>query len=150
MRSLLFARQLVLLLAVLSPCSLCAPAWAQSDPHSNVFLGGDKPKKEKTPTSRSVKGTVIDGEGKPLDGALVTLTKGDTHESTTFITKQDGHYNFDGLSFTTDYKLAAQYKGAKSEAKTLSQYDRTPYIVRMLAIAADDKKPPAAASNNPK
>ncbi len=139
-------RHSFLILAALATLVLPATIHAQADPKSNVFLGGDKPKKEKTPTSRSVKGTVIDAEGKPLDGALVTLTNGDTHESTTFITKKDGRYNFDGLSFTTDYKLGAQYRSGKSDLKTLSQYDRTPYIVRMLAISLPDKSAPATAT----
>lgn len=139
-------RHSLLLLAAIATLIVPAGLHAQTDPKSNVFLGGDKPKKEKTPTSRSVKGTVIDADGKPLDGALVTLTNGDTHESTTYITKKDGRYNFDGLSFTTDYKLAAQYRSGKSDLKTLSQYDRTPYIVRMLAIATPDKSAHAATA----
>lgn len=106
----------------------------QSDPHSNVFLGGAKPDKHKASKTRAVKGMVTDVNGQPLPHALVTLTNEDTHVKLTFVTKEDGRYNFDGLSFTTDYKLIAQYKAGKSPERTLSQYDHTPSVVRILTV----------------
>ena len=104
----------------------------------SVFLGNHRPpnKKEKAPTSRSVKGKVVDGSGQPLEGALVTLTDTKSNEKRTFITKQEGRYNFDDLSFTIDYQLSARYKDLVSEPKKLSQYDRTPNIVRILDIGS--------------
>ena len=90
-----------LLLAFFAVGLCTLPIAAQSDPHSNVILGSDRPKngKEKTPVFRNVRGTVTDDGGKPLDNAMVTLTNENTHERLTFFTKNGGRYNFDGLSF---------------------------------------------------
>ncbi len=126
-------------------CAVLATAQNPTDPHSNVFLGGAKEKKDKNPTSRNVKGTVTDEKGRPLENALVTLTNEDTHERLTFFTKADGRYNFDFLRFTTNYTLLAQYKEAKSSVKTLSQYDHTPNAVRILEIEAAPAKPEDSA-----
>ncbi len=119
----------------------------------SVFLGGPKDKKEKNPTSKSLRGTVTDEAGKPLGGALVTLLDTKTKEKKTFITKNDGHYNFDGLSFTIDYEVAAQFKDEHSELRKLSQYDHTASIVRILEVApvsANDPPKEKAAADAPK
>lgn len=119
-----------------------------SDPNPaqkpNVFLGGPKGKKEKNATSKSLRGTVTDDTGRPLTGALVTLTDTKSKEKKTFITKNDGRYNFDGLSFTVDYEVAAQFKDEHSELRKLSQYDHTPSIVRILQVE------PVAVNDPPK
>lgn len=132
-----------LLLPIVLIAAITAPASAQtSDPNPahapSVFLGNHRPpnKKDKAPTSRSVKGKVVDTSGQPLEGALVTLTEIKSNEKRTFITKQDGRYDFDNLSFTMDYQLEARYKDLVSEPRKLSQYDRTPAMVRILDVAA--------------
>ena len=101
----------------------------------NVFLGGAKEKKEKKATSRTLRGTVTDDSGKPLEGALVTLRDTKSNDQTTFITKKDGRYNFAQLSFTNDYEVEARFKTKQSEPRKLSQYDRTVDIVRILQVA---------------
>jgi hypothetical protein len=125
-----------------------------SDPNPaqkpSVFLGGPKDKKEKNPTSKTLRGTVTDDAGKPLGGALVTLTNLKSKEKKTFITKTDGRYIFDGLSFTVDYEVAARFKDEQSELRKLSQYDHTASIVRILQVepvsANDDPKDKSAAA----
>lgn len=130
-----------LLFAIITAAVMTASASAQTtDPNPahapSVFLGNHRPpnKKEKKPTSRSVKGKVVDNSGQPLEGALVTVSDTKAEEKRTFITKKDGRYNFDDLSFTVDYQLQARYKDAVSEPRKLSQYDRTVDIVRILDI----------------
>lgn len=142
---------LLVSLAALAHAQSATESQGQPDPRATPILGGDHPKKEKTPTSRSVKGKVTDGTGKPIDNAVVTLVNQDTHTSLTFFTKQGGQYYFDDLSFTTDYKLSAQYKEAKSPVRTLSQYDRAPNIVRMLEVEppAGPPKPEETAQKKP-
>ncbi|HSU61316.1 MAG TPA: carboxypeptidase-like regulatory domain-containing protein [Bryobacteraceae bacterium] len=114
---------------------------ADSNPadQPNVFLDNHRPlikKKQKTPTSRVVTGQVVDDSGTPLTGALVTLTNTKTHEKETFFTKKGGHYSFEGLSFSIDYEVQAKYKSLSSDARKLSQYDRTPRAVRILEVGS--------------
>ena len=111
----------------------------------DVFLDNHRPliqKKGKPPTSRTVTGKVVDDNGAPVEGAVVTLTNLKTHEKTEFITKNDGRYNFRDVSFTVDYEVAARYKSANSDVRKLSQYDHTANVVRILQIASN-----ATASN---
>lgn len=136
-----------LLLSIVSITILSAMANAQTngataahDPDPNVFLDNHRPlieKKQKAATTRTVTGKVVDDTGQPLEGALVTLTDLKTHEKTTAITKKDGRYNFDDLSFTLDYEVQARYKDAQSPARKLSQYDHTANVVRILEIASE-------------
>jgi hypothetical protein len=135
------SKRLLLPLAMIAAITATASAQtSDSNPaHApSVFLGNHRPpnKKDKAPTSRSVKGKIVDDSGRPLEGALVTLTELKSNEKRTFITKQDGRYNFDNLSFTMDYQLEARYKDLLSEPRKLSQYDRTPEMVRILDIGA--------------
>jgi Carboxypeptidase regulatory-like domain len=132
---------------VLATVAALAPAVVSAqqthDPNGDVFLGGPKYKKSKAPTSRTLKGTVTDDGGKPLGGALVTLTNIAKGEKVTFVTKQDGRYHFDELPFHLDYEVAASFGNLRSETKRLSQYDNTPEIVRILEVAPskdDDAK----------
>lgn len=114
----------------------------------DVFLDNHRPlikKKEKPPTARTVSGKVVDDSGQPLEGALVILTNTKNHEKTQVITKNDGRYNFEDVSFDIDYELQARYKDAVSDSRKLSQYDRTPKIVRILEIAPESSSPPAEA-----
>lgn len=127
----------------------CGFAFGQvTDPNPaqkpSVFLGGPKDKKEKNPTSKTLRGTVTDDAGKPVSGALVTLTDLKTKEKKTFITKDDGRYNFEGLSFTVDYQVAAVFKDERSELRKLSQYDHTASIVRILEVE------PVSVNDTPK
>jgi len=136
-----------LLLAIFSIAIMSAAANAQSsgataerDPNPNVFLDNHRPligKKDKAPTSRSITGKVVDDTGQPLEGALVILTDAKTHAKTTAITKKDGRYNFDDLSFTIDYEVQARYKDSLSPVRKLSQYDHTATVVRILEISSD-------------
>lgn len=140
-----------LLLAVFAITILAAAASAQSngatsakEPDPNVFLDNHRPlieKKQKAATSRNITGKVVDDTGQPLEGALVTLTDSKTHVRTTAITKKDGRYNFDDLTFNNDYELQARYKDLPSPVRKLSQYDHTTNVVRILEIASDT--PPA-------
>ena len=127
--------------AIVLTAAASAQQSADSNPADkpNVFLDNHRPliqKKQKAPTSRTVKGQVVDDTGQPLQGALVTLTNTKTHEKETFFTKQGGHYNFEDLSFSIDYELQAKYKDQTSEIRKLSQYDHSPRVVRILEIGS--------------
>jgi hypothetical protein len=102
--------------------------------HNNPAVGGPKYKKDKVPTSRSLRGTVTDDTGQPMNGALVTLTDDSTKDKLTFITKKDGKFNFGDLSFNKDYEVVAHYQKQVSSPRKLSQYDHTADIVRILEL----------------
>lgn len=123
---------------------LAVPARPQaSDPNpdanaSSVFLDNHRPlvqKKEKAPTARTVSGKVVDENGQPVKGAIVTLTNTKTHDQREFITKTDGAYRFEDVSFTIDYELNARHNDALSDTRKLSQYDRSAKVVRILQVS---------------
>jgi hypothetical protein len=106
-------------------------------------------RKEKVPTSRIVSGKVVDEvNGTPLKGAIVTLTDLSSHGRREMITKDDGRYNFDDLSFSIDYELIARYKNSVTDVRKLSQYDHTVKAVRILTIS--DNSPSSSSVNEAK
>lgn len=129
-----------------------AQSVAADDPahKPSVFLGGEKEKKNKTVTSRGIKGVVIDAGGQPIQGALVTLSDMKSKETWTFVTKADGKYHFDELSLVVDYEVIARKAAEASTIKKLSQYDHSPEVTRNLelqkAAAAASSTAPAAAA----
>ena len=125
---------------------------ATPDRTPDVYLDNHRPliqKKDKPPTSRTVTGKVVDVAGQPLEGAIVTLTNGKTHERTEFITKKGGRFNFDDVSFTIDYEVQARYKNLTSELRKVSQYDRTAKVVRILQIEPSPSSATEAKKETP-
>lgn len=74
-------------------------------------------------STRSVKGAVLERDGKPTPGAVVLLKDTKTLQVRSFVTQEDGTYRFYGLSTNDDYELRAQHNGSSSKAKILSSYD---------------------------
>lgn len=112
----------------------------------DVFLDNHRPlnkKKDKAPTSRDVSGKVVDINGQPIEGALVTLTNTKTNSKVTYFTKSDGRYSFGDVSFSIDYQLQAKFKDANTEPRKISQYDHNPSVVRILEL--DDSAKPRAS-----
>jgi hypothetical protein len=72
---------------------------------------------------RSVQGRVVDDSDNPLSDAIVYLSDQRTLTVQTYITQQDGAYNFEQLSPNDDYKLWAQRNGKKSKTRILSSFD---------------------------
>lgn len=135
MKHVALAISAVALLAISAAGQQTADYNAGNDP--NVLLENHRPlikKKEKAPTSRTVTGQVVDDSGAPIQGAAVTITNTQSHEKQTFFTKKDGHYSFEDLSFTIDYEIQAKFKNLSSDTRKLSQYDRSPRLVRILQI----------------
>ena len=79
--------------------------------------------KEKAPAGRLLTGKVLDRQDSPLTGAVVYLSDARSQGVKTYITGPDGTFRFPSLSLNTDYELYAQYKGRKSDTKTVSQFD---------------------------
>ena len=79
-------------------------------------------KKDKT-VGRLLYGKVLDPQDNPLPDAVVYVTNTRTRAVKTYIVGPDGTYRFPALSTATDYEVYAQYKGQKSDTKSVSQFD---------------------------
>jgi hypothetical protein len=79
-------------------------------------------KKDKT-VGRLLFGKVLDPQDNPLADAIVYVTNTRTRAVKTYIVGADGTYRFPALSTAVDYEVYAQYKGRKSETKSVSQFD---------------------------
>jgi len=79
--------------------------------------------KDKGDTGRMLNGKVVDRQGNALTDAVVYLSNTKTRAIKTYIAGGDGGYHFPGLSPNVDYEIYAEYKGRKSDTKTLSQFD---------------------------
>ena len=84
--------------------------------------------------TRSVQGSVTSVTDSPVNGAVVQLKNTKTLQVRSFITQQDGHYYFNGLSPDIDYELRADYQGASSHPKTLSSFDNRKEAVLNLKL----------------
>ena len=90
--------------------------------------------KEKPAPGRLLTGKVLDKHDNPVVDAVVYLSNTRTHTVTTYIIGPDGTYRFPELSPNVDYELYAQYKGQKSDTKTVSQFDDRKQINIVLRI----------------
>ncbi|MGA2746107.1 MAG: carboxypeptidase-like regulatory domain-containing protein [Candidatus Sulfotelmatobacter sp.] len=72
---------------------------------------------------RLLYGKVLDSQDNPLPDAAVYVTNTRTRAVKTYIVGPDGTYRFPSLSTAVDYEVYAQYKGHKSDTKSVSQFD---------------------------
>jgi hypothetical protein len=75
---------------------------------------------------RALAGQVLGHEDAPLTDAVVYLKNTKTLAVRTYITKNDGQYQFHALAPNVDYEIYAQVKDKKSDTKTLSAFDSRP------------------------
>jgi hypothetical protein len=108
-------RYLVLVAVVLV---LVGMSSAQFGP-ATVATAADK----NTPQLRLLTGQVTTHADAPLADAIVYLKNTKTLAIKTFITDAQGNYRFPALSPNVDYEVYAEYKGTKSDVKTLSSFD---------------------------
>ncbi len=107
---------------------------APQTPNPPLFKG-EKPKKDDA--SRAISGVVRDPDDKLLADAIVKLKDTKTLSIRSFITKDDGAYNFQGLSASVDYEIKAETRdGASSATKVLTVYDTRKAAVINLKIEA--------------
>jgi hypothetical protein len=123
--------------ACLAAAALMAPAQqlpAPQTPNPPLFKG-EKPKKDDA--SRSVSGVVRDAEDKLASGAIVKIKDTKSLAIRSFITKDDGAYNFQGLSASVDYEIKAESREAgSSPTKVLSVYDNRKAAIINLKLEA--------------
>ena len=90
-----------------------------------------KPEDEKV---RMVQGVVTDAQDNPINGAVVQLKNSKTLQVRSFITQEQGAYQFHGLDTNIDYSLKAEFQGASSATRTLSSFDSRKQPVMNLKI----------------
>jgi hypothetical protein len=95
--------------------------------------GASPDKKDKT-VGRLLSGKVLDPGDNPLADAVVYLTNTRTRAVKTYIVGPDGTYRFPALSNAIDYEIYAQFKGKKSDTKSVSQFDNRSQVYLDLRI----------------
>jgi hypothetical protein len=78
---------------------------------------------KKGETGRLLLGKVLDQQDNPIPDAVVYLINARTRAVKTYIVGADGAYRFPALTTSIDYEVYAQYKGHKSDTKSVSQFD---------------------------
>jgi hypothetical protein len=84
--------------------------------------------------TRSVQGVVTAADDHTVDGAIVHLKDTRTQQIRTFVTKNGGAYNFQGLSPDIDYELKAVNGSQSSNSRTLSSFDSRKKAVMNLKL----------------
>ncbi len=107
---------------------LCAVLLAAMLAPAQVVSSGREPQ------MKSVSGLVTNAANQPLSNAIVYLKNTKTLAVKTFITSGDGNYRFHALSPNVDYELYAEANGARSDSKTISQFDSKPELTIHLKI----------------
>ena len=92
--------------------------------------------KEKDTTGRLLTGKVLDRHDNPLADSVVYLANTRTRAVKSYIVGADGAYHFPELSPNIDYEVYAQYRGQKSDTKTVSQFDDRKQVNIILRIDA--------------
>lgn len=83
---------------------------------------------------KSLVGEVVNSEGDKLPQAVVHLKDTKTLEVKTRISDAQGKYVFRGLDRNADYEVHAEYKGASSPSKKVSQFDNRDEIYLVLEV----------------
>ena len=86
-------------------------------------ISSASPDKKEKVVGRLLYGKVLDPQDNPLPDAVVYVTNTRTRAVKTYIVGADGTYRFPALSSGVDYEVYAQYKGRKSDPKSVSQFD---------------------------
>lgn len=104
---------------------------------SAVFvMAANAAPKHRDDSGRLLNGQIVNHNGAPLADSVVYLTNMRTRVVKSYIVSADGAYHFPALTPNIDYEVYAQYKGLKSETKTLSQFDDRPVVSINLKIDA--------------
>ena len=92
------------------------------------------PDKKDKPVGRLLFGKVLDPQDNPLPDAVVYVTNTRTRTVKTYIVGPDGTYRFPALSTAVDYEIYAQYKGRKSDTKSVGQFDDRSQVYLNLKV----------------
>jgi Carboxypeptidase regulatory-like domain len=90
--------------------------------------------------TRTVRGTVIDKDERPLPSAIVHLKNERTLTVRTYISDSSGQFRFSGLDPNVDYELHAETDDLTSNTRTISSFDSRKEIVVPLKVDREKKK----------
>lgn len=99
-----------------------------------VSVAGNAADRKDKATGKLLFGKVLDPQDNPLPDAVVYVTNTRTRAIKTYIVGADGSYRFPALSAAVDYEVYAQFKGHKSDTKSVSQFDERPEIYISLKV----------------
>jgi hypothetical protein len=94
------------------------------------------PDKKDKASGRLLFGKVLDPQDNPLPDAVVYVTNTRTRAVKSYIVGADGTYRFPALSAAVDYEVYAQYKGHKSDTKSVTQFDERSQVYLDLKVDA--------------
>jgi hypothetical protein len=100
----------------------------------------DKKSKKEEATLRSVQGTVVDVDEKPVVGAVVQLKDDRTLQMRSYITKANGEYHFSSLKVDDDYEVEARNNHLTSGPKKISIFDSRKIVIQNLKADKPEKK----------
>jgi len=92
------------------------------------------PDKKERAIGKLLFGKVLDARDEPVPDAVVYVTNTRTRAVKTYIVGPDGTYRFPALSAAVDYEVYAQFKGHKSDTKSVSQFDERPQVYIDLKV----------------
>jgi len=92
------------------------------------------PDKKDKQVGRLLFGKVLDPQDNPVPDAVVYVTNTRTRAIKTYIVGKDGSYRFPALSSAIDYEVYAQFKGKKSDTKSVSQFDDRSQVYVVLKV----------------
>lgn len=90
---------------------------------SGMQWTNQKKEKGRDPKIRNVSGVVTLPDGDPASGAVVQLKNLKTLQIRSFITQEDGKYQFQNLSTSIDYEITATHKDTESPKRMLTIFD---------------------------
>lgn len=97
------------------------------------------PAKDKTPTTRTVSGIVMDEAENPIEGATVELKDLQTKKVLDVYSQENGDYQYSGLRFDHDYTVQAAYRGMSSGVRQVSSIDTRWHLVLNLTLLKSTK-----------
>lgn len=94
--------------------------------------------KQKESELRTVRGTVVDKEEAPVEGAIVYLKNVHSQDIITHLSGGDGTFRFSGLDINVDYEIHSEKEGMTSATRSVSNFDTRKEFV--LTLKLDRKK----------
>lgn len=86
------------------------------------------------PSTRTLRGQVLDENDKAVASAIVHLTDVITKEHWSGVTDKEGRYQFNEVRAKADYEIYAEFRQQKSRPKRLSQFDPRSRVVFNLKL----------------